>query len=218
MTTWLAGWLDLTFQPGWSEQTRRLLLQNAAALYKQRGTPAGLKRFLQLALGIDVQILEWFQLRRWLFLNQSGANIGSSSVWGNCIVKRLQLDENSRIGDFLLVGTTDPERDPFHVDAHKFSVFVPASVAQSTTTQSMLRLLIDDEKPAHTQYDLLTVEAQFRVGVQSTIGFDTVVGAYPRLVLGSCSTLGFDTLLSCACENERLSVPLRLDPGIRLRA
>src|SRR5262249_21784206 len=212
--------LDLVFQPGWSEQTRRLLLHNAAALYKQRGTLWGLKRFLQLALGIDVQILEWFQLRRWLFLNKAGSLLGQDSeIWGSCIVKRLQLDENSRIGDFLLVGTTDPERDPFHVDAYKFSIFVPAAVVQSAAAMSMLRLLVEGEKPAHTQFDLAPVEAQFRLGVQSTIGFDTVVGAYPRAVLGKCSTLGFDSLLGCDCETEGSTVPLHLDRvGIQLRA
>ena len=216
---WLAGWLDLVFQPGWSERTRRLLLLNAASLYKQRGTLAGLKRFIQLALGIDVQILEWFQMRRWVFLNKSGSNLGDSQIWGNCIVKRLQLDENSRIGDFLLVGTNDPERDPFYVEAHKFTVFVPAALAESTATQSMLRLVLESEKPAHTQYDLMTVEAHFRLGVQSTIGFDTLVGAYPRAVLGDCSTLGFDSLLGCTCEEQGMAVPLRLDSvGIQLRA
>ncbi|HEU5409023.1 MAG TPA: hypothetical protein VFU48_14735, partial [Nitrospira sp.] len=53
------------------------------------------------------------------------------------------------------------------------------------------------EKPAHAQYALVRVEPRFRVGMQSTLGLDTQVGAYPYLVLNHCATLGYDTLLSC---------------------
>ena len=52
-----------------------------------------------------------------------------------------------------------------------------------------------------------------------TIGFDTLVGSYPRAVLCECSTLGFDSLLGCTCEEQGMAVPLRLDSvGIQLRA
>jgi phage tail-like protein len=194
--TWLAGWVDMIFEPAWAPETRRSLLRHAPELYRQRGTPGGLKAFLQLALGIKVEILEHFQLRQWLFL-ASQSQLGSSSeLWGNSIVSRLQLEENSRIGDFALVSTGDPLRDPFHVYAHQFSVFLPAAQCRSEQTERQLRRLIDLEKPAYTRYTLCKVEARFRVGVQSTVGLDTLVGHYPRMVLNYCATLGYDSVLS----------------------
>lgn len=72
----------------------------------------------------------------------------------------------------------------------------------------MIRRALDAVKPAHTAYDLLLVEPRFRVGVQSTIGIDTIIGDYPVLRL-PCPTgtdlpasrtpqgiLGLDTILS----------------------
>lgn len=202
---WLAAWVDMFFDPSWSLETKRQLLRQAPELYRQRGTPAGLKLMLRLALGIEVQILEHFQLRRWLFLAQQSSLGENSQLWGNSILHRLQLEENSRIGDFALIGTKDPLRDPFHVYAHKFSVFIPATYTISELAERKLRYLIDQEKPAHTEYTLCKVEPRFRVGVQSTVGLDTQVGVYPRLVLNYCSTLGYDTLLSGANHIHKLN-------------
>lgn len=212
--SWLAGWIDMVFDPSWSTETRRRLLRNAPELYKKRGTPAGLKKLLHLALDVDVQILEHFQLRHWLFLAGQSSLGDRSQLWGNCIVSRLQLEENSRIGDFALVGTGDPLRDPFFVYAHKFSVFVQAGLIHSALIERMMRYLIEREKPAHTQFDLVKVEPRFRIGMQSTIGLDTQVGAYPNLVLNHCATLGYDTLLGCAPEEKG---PATLKVGERSR-
>ncbi len=192
---WLAAWLNLVFDPSWSEATRRRLLRNTPELYRLRGTLAGLKRLIELALGINIQILEHFHLRRWLFLASHSTLGNQSQLWGNHIVGRLQLERNARIGDFALVGTGAPLRDLFRVYAHKFSVFVPAAKCRSALQEAQMRRLIELEKPAHSQYHLCRTEARFRVGIQSTVGMDTLVGAYPRLVLNHCATLGYDALL-----------------------
>jgi phage tail-like protein len=200
--TWLAGWVDLTFYPSFSEATRRRLLRNVPELYRRRGTLAGLKQFLRLALGLNVEILEHFRIRRWLFLSQQSVLGEQSQLWDNQIFQRLQLEVNSRIGEFSLISTKDPLRDPFHQYAHRFSVFVPAVLSRDETTQQLLGHLIDVEKPSHTAYELCPVEARFRVGVQSTVGLDTLVGEYPRMVLNECATLGYDTVLSGKDENS----------------
>ena len=151
---WLASWVDMAFDPGMPLETRRRLLRHAPELYCRRGTPGGLKLMLELAFDLQANILEHFQLRRWLYLSAKSTLGGDSALWGNCIVGRLQLDENSRIGDFSLVGTGDPQRDPFHVYAHRFSVFIPASGLRSDAAERRVRYLIEAEKPAHTAYEL----------------------------------------------------------------
>jgi phage tail-like protein len=198
---WLAAWVDMSFYQDWSLETRRRLLRHAPELYRQRGTPAGLKQILWLIFGVKVEILEHFRLRRWIFLNSQSSLGGRSQLWGNQIIDRLQLEENSRIGDFALVGTSDPEHDPFSLYAHRFSVFIPT--AQSPPQiERQIRAVIEDQKPGHTQYTFEKVESRFRVGVQSTVGMDTLVGTYPRLVLNYCSTLGYDTVLNSAPEGQ----------------
>lgn len=207
---WLAGWIAMTFDPTMEEAVRRNLLRHAPELYRMRGTPAGIRRFLELAFGIDAQILEHFRLRKWTFLG-SGAALGTrTQLWGRAITPRLQLDVFSRIGETALISTGDPLHDPFAVHAHKFSVFVPAPVLRSSSTVAAVRTLIEREKPAHVQYALVGIEPRFRLGVQSTLGLDSVVGSYPCTVL--CETnLGFDTLLGQALP------PVRREYGQRLR-
>jgi phage tail-like protein len=124
-------------------------------------------------------ILEHFQLRRWLFLG-AGRLGDQAELWGRQIVSRSQLNETARVGRTKLHTTLDPLRDPFHVHAHAFSVFVPACLARSDAARRSLTSLLESERPAHTVYTLELVEPRFRIGVQSTIGFNSVVGRYPQ--------------------------------------
>src|SRR4030095_1047344 len=67
-----------------------------------------------------------------------------------------------------------------HVHGHAFSVFVPACLARSDAARRSLTNLLESERPAHTVYTLELVEPRFRIGVQSTIGLNSVVGRYPQ--------------------------------------
>ena len=60
-----------------------------------------------------------------------------------------------------------------------------------------IRTLVDQEKPAHTVYQLCIVEPRMRVGYQCRLGIDTVVSGPSRsLALGSEQILGEDTVLA----------------------
>ncbi len=80
---WLARWLGLAMDAGWTEPTRRLFLSNAPTMLKERGTCAGLVRAVRVALErcadpslfaadacgargsrFGVRIVERFRLRR----------------------------------------------------------------------------------------------------------------------------------------------------------
>jgi len=124
-------------------------------------------------------ILEHFQLRRWLFLG-AGRLGDQAELWGRQIVNRSQLGETAQVGTTKLHTTLDPVRDPFHVHAHAFSVFVPACLVRSDGARRSLTNLLESERPAHTIYTLELVEPRFRIGVQSTIGLNSVVGRYPQ--------------------------------------
>jgi phage tail-like protein len=124
-------------------------------------------------------LLEHFRLRRWLFLG--AGRLGDAAVlWGASIVNRTQIDVNGRVGATQLVGTPDPLRDPFHVHAHRFTVFVPGSVGRSDTLRRALENLLRAESPAHTAWEIRYVEPRFRIGVQSMLGLDSAIGRVPR--------------------------------------
>ena len=140
-------------------------------------------------------LLEHFELRRWMFLD-SGRLGDQAVLWGSSIVNRSQLNANARADISQLIMTQDPYRDPFHVFAHKFSVFVPARAAKTATQRRSLNRLLNEEKPVHTQFQLEFVEPRFRVGIQSVIGLNSVVGRYPEGVSLDESKLGDGTVLT----------------------
>ena len=55
---WLAGWLDLSFPPGWPEGRMRKLLAEATTLLRWGGTRYGLERLIELFTGLTPRISE----------------------------------------------------------------------------------------------------------------------------------------------------------------
>lgn len=146
-------------------------------------------------------ILEHFKLRRWLFLGAGG--LGDQAVlWGKRIVNRSQLDANAEVGRTRLLTTQDPFRDPFHVYAHKFTVFVPACYGRSEQHRRALENLLRASRPASTLSQIEYVEPRFRIGYQSMIGFDSVIGRYPSGVTLNETPLGRASVLTAPPHKE----------------
>jgi phage tail-like protein len=198
--SWLASWLGLTLEAHWPLEKRRQLLAKAHRLYALRGTAQGMRMHIQLYTGVEPHILEHYKLRRWLFLDE--ARLGeNSALWGKVVVNRLQLDEHSQVGDFQLIDSQDPMRDPFHYYAHQFTVFIPNRNLNETQRLSLERI-VDMSKPAHTRGGgIRLVEPCFRVGVGAFVGLDTVIGRHPRPSLDGEGKLGYDTVLSPAPDD-----------------
>jgi hypothetical protein len=89
----------------------------------------------------------------------------------------------------------DPLHDPFLVHAHRFTVFVPSRY-RADRARKALENLLRAESPAHTRWYLRFVEPRFRIGVQSMIGFDSVIGCVPQGVTLGEGALGRATVLT----------------------
>lgn len=235
---YLAEWIALPLEGSWDWTQKRRLLEAAPGIYTERGMLTGLRRYigvyLQNMIGLDTkavsdffpQILEGYRLRQYLMLNQENlANIGRGlPLWSPQVVGRLQLGVYAREGEVRLVSTGDPENDYFHEFAHRFQVFVPASWVKTAVDEQMLRRAIDSEKPAHAEYELHLVESRLQIEHQSTVGVDTIIGAYPTTHLACnqeetwpssrkpMNRLGLDTVLSSQPE----ITGIKLKPGTRV--
>ena len=120
-------------------------------------------------------------------------------LWGERIVGRTRLDAHG--AGRASRGSTRhpiPLRDPFLVHAHQFSVFVPARCRDDERSRKALENLLRGEAPAHTRGHLHFVEPRFRIGVQSMLGFDAVVGGVPQGVTLGETPLGAASILDGA--------------------
>lgn len=139
-------------------------------------------------------ILEHFRLRRWLFAGAS--RLGDDAVlWGRSVVGRSQLGENAQVGVTRLNTIPDPFHDPFLVYAHQFTLFVPSRWGATAGAKKALDNLVAAASPAHTLATIAYVAPRMRIGVQASIGLNTVVGRYPEgVTLGHTALRGGSVL------------------------
>ena len=200
---WLAGWVGLQFPRHLPVAEKRRLLRRLPQLFASRGTVAGLDAVLAALLRwpspreprrascaplcsvpsrLDSGprfILEHWRLRRWLHLGR-GRLGATSRLWGETILRRSRLGAGHALGTTRLALERDPLRDPFHAHAHRFSVFLPAAMARDAPARARIEAQIRNEAPAHTSPDVHWVEPNMRLGIQSMLGFDTVIGRKTR--------------------------------------
>ncbi|MGG5820904.1 phage tail protein [Falsiroseomonas sp. HW251] len=183
---WLASLVGLAMDPCWPEAARRRMIAEASALFRIRGTPRGLCRMLEILTGGQVLIIERFRLR-------GGGVVGNAAP----AESRGVLGAGWRVGGAIgvqeataLDGAEAPE-----TAAHRFTVLLVARLTEEQL--ACARRLVETHKPAHTLFDLCTVEAGSRVGVGLHVGLASAIGrgaAFGRLTLGE-SALGRGDLL-----------------------
>ena len=195
---YLASWVGIADELRLPEARLRQLVARAHELYQLRGTPAGILLHLLLAVGRRAHLLEDFAMRRWLYVGTARLD-DCATLWGEQVVARLQLDSGARIGTSALVGSTDPLRDPFHANAHRFQVYLTVRHGEDEGELTRLaKRVVELAKPAHTDARLALVHPRMRLGVQSYLGVDSVVAAYPTETREGESRLGYDSVLSAS--------------------
>ena len=194
MLPWLAGFLGLVLDERWARaprpggrtvDARRAIIKEAAGLLRFRGTVPGLKRLLELYLGVEVVLLEHYRLR-----GIGGAVLGTSTgAFTNSV-----LGGGFRVGGSVGVEGEAPLArslaDAFQTHAHRFSVLIPATL--TTEQRDVVRDILKIHRPAHTMFDVCTVGTGMRVGIGLHVQLSSIVGrtgGFATLQLGS-STLG----------------------------
>jgi phage tail-like protein len=197
---YLAGWLGVPVPSAWDTAKKRRLLEEAARLYAddqrpdgkpgpcRRGTVEGLRDLLRVYLhnmteqppqrqgGYPV-VIEGFRERRLFHLPPPETELPQADrLVGENERGRIILDETV-LGAGRLISPGVRSCDPIDRHAHRFTVLVPAAWVRTGQDESLLRRAIEEEKPAHTDYELRLIPSQMRVGVYSTVGIDTILGS-----------------------------------------
>lgn len=184
---WLAAFVGLVLDQRWPEAAQRAAIAEAVDLFRRRGTVGGLKRFLEIYLGVQVNIVEKFRLR-----GLGGARLGADDA-------RLT---NVVVGQFRVEGASEDDEgaalaapDAFATHAHRFSVIIPASL--NAEQLDVVRRILDVHRPAHTLYEICTVDAGLRMGRGAYLDLTSIVGdsaGFGRLRAGH-SALGVSDVL-----------------------
>lgn len=144
---WLAGWVALFLREDWEEKEKRRILRGTVAAYQKRGTKEGLHQVLASYTGLPLETIDILELNT-----------------------PLQVGVSSTVGRDTLLGGGPP---------HFFQVRIQIAVTgpdDEIRRERIVRAIIDQEKPAHTFYDLFLDVRTMQVAVRSTVGVDTVLG------------------------------------------
>lgn len=186
---WLGALIDLTFDPSWPLERRRALLAAAMELYRRRGTPEGLRRYVEIYTGTSPVVLESFLGRpaRSGYLGVPGTVLGCNVQLCSC-----KPDET-------------PDAELYARYAHRFTVVAPvASDCDVTVTRSVVERIVEVNKPAHTVHAVELALPDARVGLQARVGVDLVLGGPTPAAMRTVpepgspvdgATLGVDSVL-----------------------
>jgi hypothetical protein len=166
------------------------------------------------ARGLPIMVLEHWRLRRWLFLG-TGRLGDAAMLWGAGILDKVELDRGARLGASQVNSVHDKLRDPFHVAAWKFTLFLPARYGRQAPERASIARLVEAFRPAHAAPRIVYVAPRMRIGIQAAIGFDSVIARYPQATtrLGAVQ-LGRGTVTPVPSHDE----PRRLGGDAALQA
>lgn len=185
---WLASWLNLALEEEWEEEKKKQLIGEAYGIYKKKGTPDGLSRFIAIYTGEAPFILEHAGESKPMVLNKK-FRLGIDSILTRSPVRGFRLGMGSIIGRTALRETAVSPQDPFLPAAHRFTVVLNLTAPDYRRFETGVRRILDEEKPAHTVYTLRNIGDMDRQGNQY-VGVNTFVSGYRPMRLGEDSVLG----------------------------
>jgi phage tail-like protein len=161
---WLAALVDLAFDPSWPIERRRALVGEAISLYRIRGTVAGIERYVEIYTGRRPSIIEGWLERpaRPAFLGRPGSILGCGQPLVGCGFSPAAL----------------PDDELWARYAHRFTIYVYVDdQCDALLTLRAVDRIVEVNKPAHTVHHSEAIFPNARVGVQSRVGLDLVLGA-----------------------------------------
>ncbi len=201
----LARWLAVDIAAQWDTETLRDAVANAYVEAAARGTASGLRTALRRATGVDAWIEEPVMGAAWWALagdEGSPAAERETSILGVTTMLAAAEPQGAVLGSTAtldrshLIEGDDYGSPLFESVAHRFTVRLYRGAAYSEELLRSVEALIEREKPAHTEFQICPVDAQFEIGAQARIGIDAIIGGDPLPSrLDSEATLGVDLVL-----------------------
>ena len=174
---WLAGWVDARLDETWTTDTRRAAVGTAFARHAVAGTAAALVEEIKAELGIDrVDIVEPGDVASVWVLGDSGSELGTSTMTAAAPAVGSVTGVTAAVDGSHLIGPGDYGAPLFGDLAHCFVVRVHQADVARPEQRQRLEALIEREKPVLTRAHVCAVEPGISLGLQGSIGVDTVIG------------------------------------------
>ncbi len=192
MLPWLGDFLGMTVDHRWSERAQRKLIEEAIWLFRFRGTVMGLKRFIEIYLDSEITIIEHFKVR-----GLGGALLGEDDALTSNSVLGAGFRIGGKLGSEEIESINDVSiSDSINTHAHRFSLIITASLDDERL--AVVEHLLETHRPAHTLYDICTVDSGMHVGLGLHAGLTSIVGKTSgfgqmqvgNTILGHSDTLG----------------------------
>ena len=153
---WLASWVSLSLREDWEEEEKRRFISRIVPLYRLRGTREGLIQMLHAYIGKNVGV-EIFEM-----------------------IDPLQIGVTCTVGKDTAIGG-----GPAHYFQVRMRFSEPGDLGFARR-EHIARAIIEQEKPAHTYFDLLPpiLPRTMQVGVENrcSVGVSTFLGSLPESV------------------------------------
>lgn len=198
--SWLGSWLDVPMDEDWPEDKKRLFIRNAISLYKKRGTRECLEESIELFTGKKPFVVENFHAVKVCKCNISQPCNNGKTIFfpsqeviffppadirvKDCYENKTSVDEGKE--ELLIDRLYGKER-------FSFCVLLPDPDLDETARRRLIRI-IDEQKPAHTSYELKVLKPMFYLDMHTYLEVNTVV-TEPEFVVGKTSMIGRDTVL-----------------------
>ena len=212
---WLASWLAIAVDKSWSEESLRALVGRAPALYKKRGTRAGLEEMIEILTGERPLIVEHFQRL---------CAGGEEDAAGSPDSGRDASDEAATgLTNASAAGMRDSRRDGlawlyarlYGRDPYCFCVLLKPFQVKTDEERMAVRRLLDAEKPAHTCASMMILQPWIHLDMHTYMGVNTYL-SQPSAALDRGGAIPRDTVLDDRDEGGQVERRSRLDGDIIL--
>jgi phage tail-like protein len=200
--TWLASWLNLGLEEDWPEDKKREFIRKASELYKLKGTPLGLQKLIKIYTGKTPLIIEYSKIGKPVVLG-GHFRLGVNSLIIQAPVRGFRLGDDSILGRVALRDTVQLPEDTFLQIAHRFTIILDLTAEEFSVYEKGLMRILDEEKPAHTIYNLRVMK-EMRVGIGTYVGIGTKVADYEPIRLGLNAALGSNIVVMSGEQGGRV--------------
>ena len=157
-------------------------------LYKQKGTPSGIKSLIKIYTGKEPELLENSLIQKPIILSENGNfRLGINSLFVEAPISGFFLGDEAILGRIALQDSVRSPEEPFSAMAHRFTITLDLSDEEKSLFEKQLIKILDEATPAHTAYRLLFSSSMQEMGIY--VG-STKLDYYEPLRLGVEAMIG----------------------------